>query len=93
MPKRYTNACSARGAQMGRATTIAPRDTKVKLHLERVRLTQQGYDPGGAYWGNCEPLYTFYDDDCTVDDYTRARGREQAKNIIMQKYPNARFYR
>ena len=52
------------GAPMGRQDspsieTMLP----AFVRLARVRLDSQGYDSGGAYWGNGAPLYVAQDDD------------------------------
>jgi hypothetical protein len=62
--------------------------------LRRVRLDAGGYDEGGAYWGRGGPLYHAceYRTD-GLDYFFRARDRQHAKEVVLARYPNARFYR
>lgn len=92
----YSNACSIRGAQMGRPEHLGDGTTKAKLHLEKVPMDRSGcYDPGGAYWGAGTQLYVAYGDDEneTVEMFTRASSREVAKALIRSRRKNIRFYR
>lgn len=64
-----------------------------KVTLQRVRLDSGGYDPAGAYWGIGSPLYWAATDDGSFDSTFRADDRDDAKAIVRQTYPAARFYR
>jgi hypothetical protein len=66
-----------------------------KISLKRVYLNQGGYEYGkyGWYFGHGPPLYKATSDDYTIDIHLRASNRECAKEQILAKYPNARFYR
>lgn len=89
------------GAPMGRTET-RPTDRKaaIKTHLTRVDL-YQGYDKGGAYWGNGQPLWcadgiTYNPetgDDDSIEVYLRAPNREAAKRQLLAEWPNLKFYR
>lgn len=93
------------GAPMGRPTrdtftdkqgktyklTVAP-DAR-PFNLVRVRLNQGGYDAGGAYWGNDEPLYYFEGPLSDISGYVRGWTREAAKKAVRAMHPHARFYR
>jgi hypothetical protein len=72
----------SRGAGMGRdeydmdISGIPARS----VYLSQVRLDNQGYDPGGAYWGwgIGTPLYCAYSNEVKYCQYTRARDRAEA---------------
>ncbi|WP_145960510.1 hypothetical protein [Novosphingobium meiothermophilum] len=82
------------GAPMGRRSTrtgdVLPSDPP--LYLRRVYLDNGGYDPGGAYWGLGQPLYWCGNADGTVDFFLRAGSRAEAKILVREDYPNARFF-
>jgi hypothetical protein len=85
-----------RGAAMGRHSYQLDDDLRsqpVKLVLQRVPLDSGGYDRNGTYFGHGGWLYWYANEDCTIDDVLRARNREDAKLMIRQVYPRARFYR
>lgn len=93
------NACSRRGAQMGRCD-ILPENTHetVKLSLVKLQWQDGDYDQGGAYWGQTPGTWIFravgdtkYDGITEV--FVRATSREDAKKNILLKMPGARFYR
>jgi hypothetical protein len=44
---------------MGRATYGRSSVPTSKFHVERVPINGGGYDSGGAYWGQDEPLYRY----------------------------------
>lgn len=86
----------ARGAALGRTAILGiPKVMAVKLTLQRIQLDGGGYDRNGTYFGTGSPLYWYAADDEAgeVDAVVRANGREDAKRIIRDQYPNARFYR
>jgi hypothetical protein len=69
----------------------------MKFLLWKIRLTKDGHDDIGKYWGPGDPVYCYYpeDDEWAHDewcDYLRAPTRTAAKHIIREQYPNARFY-
>ena len=87
-----TQGYSQYGAQMGRHTGPAPSTEGARWSLQRVRIDQGGYDPGGAYWEIGAPLY--WANDSETDVYFRARNREAAKAHIRTEFdPLAKFYR
>lgn len=79
MPSQYTNVNSRYGAPMGRRNALP--DGPTKLHLvERVRMVDGDYDPGGAYWGagfGVAPLYVAWDENGTQ---IFVRDRTEEKN-------------
>lgn len=79
----YPKVSSRYGAPMGRRNVLP--DGPAKLHLERVRMVDGDYDPGGAYWGGglgTEPLYVAWDENGT-QLFVRAGNREEAKQRIL----------
>lgn len=89
---------SARGAQMGRRDEL-PDDPEqpIKLQMERLRWVDRDYDQGGAYWGQngCNHVYCAFGEDGQkqVRVFARAMNRTDAKKLVREKLPNARFYR
>lgn len=84
----------------------ADKEMPLKFYLQRVSLDSGGYDSGGAYWGHGLPIYWARsvevvstscwvpgrDEVSPVESYIRARGREAAKAILREEYPNAEFF-
>ncbi len=101
------NACSARGAEMGRHSALAEdRNYPGRFSVARLPMSSCGaYDKGGAYWGLGSPetgsMYRAfcleYDEinerDFLVDWFIRARSRHHAKQQVLARYPAAKFYR
>lgn len=90
---------------MGRQPHHLPRADREgftgKVYLRKIRLTVDGYSPGryGSYFGNCRSAGYVYEYECDgshdthyIDSTLRAHDREQAKAIVRETYPNARFY-
>jgi hypothetical protein len=70
----------------------------MKFALRRVPLNKGGYDSAGCYWGVGKPLYHYeheWENDPSeyISDHIRAYNREDARDQIRAKYPNAKFYR
>lgn len=94
------NACSPRGAAMGRCNEINEPDSHIKFHLYRMPMSPCGaYDSGGAYWGCGGPthgwMYHAYGEgpDHNNEMFIRARSRNHAKELVREEFENARFYR
>jgi hypothetical protein len=83
-----------RGASHGRSDRVHNPlgHGTTRLYLCRLRLDSGGYDEGGAYWGDGEPLY-WATDGAGVHVFRRAPDRDTAKRIILEQFPAARFYR
>lgn len=64
-----------------------------RFYLERVRLDSGGYDQGGAYWGCGDPLYRFESEDRFLNGFRRADDRDEAKELVLDAYPRALFFR
>lgn len=54
----------------------------MKLHVERIRLNQGGYDRRGRYWGIGAPLYRVSSDDGEIDKHVRAPDARAARRLI-----------
>jgi hypothetical protein len=66
----------------------------VRFSLYRVRINQAGYTDRGEYYGNSVlSLYRFADEE-TGDYYGefRALDRNDAREVLRARYPNATFY-
>lgn len=95
------------GSQMGRRDSLPENCTaEIKLHLQRLPFVDQCYDRWGAYWGAPANVYAAFN--CHIMQgypggpwnafpisiiYVRANTRHDAKRLVRQKLPNARFYR
>jgi hypothetical protein len=86
---------------MGRSNTCelqsdhGARKTDAKLRLAEVSLTQ-GYDSGGAYWGDRrigETLYRAWTNDGKLEMFIDATCRQDAKNKVRKTYPQAVFFK
>lgn len=83
------------GAPMGRPSSQGSDET-IKFRLERMRLVSGDYDTGGAYWGGGgDPMwYAKGEDSEKVHEFfTRAKNRDEAKENLLERFPNAKFYR
>ena len=81
-PFKFTKGYSQWGAQMGRASYNKPPQKARSIRLFRVDLVD-GYDNGGAYWGNGQSLWcAMADEDSTGQeqyrDFIRADSRREA---------------
>ena len=80
------NVSSKYGAPMGRNSYANPDCTTAKIHF--VPLVD-GYDNGGAYWGDGYNLYAALGDDFAL--YLRAENITEAKEMCEEKFPDIRF--
>jgi hypothetical protein len=66
-----------------------------KFWLVRVRLNNGGYDRRGQYYGVGRRVYLAQCDDVNEGDAWefRADSREDAKAVVLRRYPAATFYR
>lgn len=81
---------------MGRRARGFQGDGALRIGLRHVRINSGGYDAGGAYWGLGAPLWYCYDAETAGDQvaaYFRAKDREAAKAHVLEKLPEATFYR
>lgn len=96
MLTKLSNCCSKYGAQMGRCDSVSEPNYPVKFHLVRMKMSSCGcYDEGGAYWGIGLPMYRAegMGEEEMQEMFMRARSRNAAKEIVLEVFPNARFYK
>jgi len=87
-----------RGAAMGRSTIQRgpPETFTGKLYLRKIRLDSGGYDTNGTYFGHGgEQLWWCAGtSECHVIDFVlRSKKRANAKEEVLETYPNAKFFR
>ena len=91
------NACSPRGAAMGRKSwgLTEHRTKPMMMYVQRIKLIGGGYDLGGAYWGDGSiyPLFCAWAEDIDARVFVRAKDREEAKLKIKDSFVNAKFFR
>jgi len=75
---KFEKGYSSWGANMGRSEYGEPPEEAWAIRLFRVDL-DQGYDNGGAYWGNGQTLW------CAVADGYRAFVRADSRREAMLK--------
>lgn len=57
----------------------------VPVTLYDVKLNEEGYDMGGAYWGIPSNLWLVEDDMQTVHEFFRADTEARAEQIVRQR--------
>lgn len=72
------SGCSRFGASMGRRSALTL-DTGAALLLRKVPIDDQGYDPGGAYWGTPDDLFCASDPETGEVHYIRSPNAETAR--------------
>jgi len=98
MKRKLSNVSSPYGAPMGRRDVPAT-DLSLphKMHMERLEFQDGDYDKGGAYWGYTPgtSIYWAYGeyDQIQFEEFVRASSRTEAKALVREKYPRAKFYR
>lgn len=95
MKPHLSKAYSQYGADMGRPNNRTEPSYPVRFHVQRIRLNSGGYDSGGAYWGQGQALYYAWGDGAeeVQEHWTRATDRDDAKTAVLNRWPNATFYR
>ena len=71
-----------------------------KFYLYKVYINSQGYDAKGNFYGNLPNLnvYVYSNDDGnipfkdSVRGTIRAKDRINAKKVVLNKFPEAKFY-
>lgn len=63
------------------------------MYVQRVRLTAEGCDPGGVYWGDGTPLFCGWAADLSARVFVRAKDRALAKRAVKEHFINAKFFR
>ena len=88
------NACSRRGAQMGRSSQTEGKPER--LYLQRIHYEDGCYDRGGAYWGGPSPtmgvMWCAFSSETTRNEipirvFVRARDRDEAKRKVLERLP------
>lgn len=89
------------GAPMGNTDWRGDPDYAYKFHLQRLQMQDGCYTLDGTYWGGPANLYCAFcpshdtpegmEDDVRM--FLRAGSREAAKQIVLDEYPNAKFFR
>jgi hypothetical protein len=84
---------SSHGASLGRYA-VMDIGCNEKLLLYKLKWCDGDYDEGGAYWGYIKGTWIWR----AISKYTeneifvRAKTREEAKLLVLENAPNARFY-
>ena len=85
------------GSRMGRQSFDGRAHTPVKCSLRKLRWVDGDYDEQGAYWGRTPGTHIYWCNfdigDTNEDIFVRATSRDDAKEQVRYKLPNARFYR
>ncbi len=74
----------SRGAPMGRRTIDDNQESTVTLF--RMRMVDECYDIGGAYWGMGTPMFAAIGDG--FQHFLRAENLEDAKAELLEEYPD-----
>ena len=82
-----------RGAPMGDADWEGDSTYPYKFFLQRLKFTDGDYALDGTYWGAPANVWCAMDDNALIRIFVRASRRYEARAQILDKYPNARFYR
>jgi hypothetical protein len=92
---QWVGTGSRMGRQSWRGHGIDP--TPVKCTMRKLRWVDGGYDEQGAYWGRTPGTHIYWCNfdigDTNEDIFVRAESRDDAKEQVRVKLPNARFYR
>ncbi len=91
------------GAPLGRQNLIPNPNATVKLHMVKLRWVDGDYSEDGTYWGQTkgEHIYwargEYYEEGLSQNvDYcvfVRAKSRVEAKELVRESVPNARFFK
>ena len=82
------------GAPMGAADWCVSADPK--FYLQRLKFTDGCYSLDGTYWGSPANVWCAWDPHCEEGParmFVRANTREKARDLVLQEYPNAKFFR
>jgi len=98
MPKELSKSYSKYGAEIGRYKYIKEPNVSVKMHLIKMKMSSCGaYDQGGAYWGCGDSqigyMYHAWSNGEELETFVRATNRNNARIKVIEKFPNAKFYR
>lgn len=97
---KLSNACTERGASMGRQNSVMEPDQEIKFHLYKMPMSACGcYDNGGAYWGAGSDKHGWMwhargeGPNYWNEVFVRATTRDGAKATVRSHFPKAKFYR
>lgn len=97
---KLSNACTERGASMGRQNSVMEPDQSIKFHLYKMPMSACGcYDNGGAYWGAGSDKHGWMwhargeGPNYWNEVFIRATTRDGAKATVRGHFPKAKFYR
>lgn len=79
--RQFNKVDCRRGAPMGRPSYGNPDIAEGRITVVKVRL-DEGYDDGGAYWGQPSNLYCARDTGHKYRAFVRARSRDHAKRLL-----------
>lgn len=94
------------GAPMGAPEWRGDPDYAYKFALQRLKFVDYCYSLDGTYWGGPANLYCAWwhqpegsahetpegpEDDVRM--FVRASSRQEAKRLVREEYPNAKFFR
>lgn len=81
---------------MGRSSIHrGDKNRSVKLYLSKIKRSVRSgaYDSNGTYFSAEDPIYWAASEDENVDFILRAVGRDNAKSLVIDQYPRAKFFR
>lgn len=83
-----------RGAAMGRPPIKGDQNFTGKLSLRRVKLSWDGYDSAGTYWGHGATLLWWWaSEDYKIDGTVWAPTRAAARKRVLELYPKSQVRR
>lgn len=87
------NACSYRGADMGMPNKMpADMSKPIKLNLQRLKWVDGDYIENGAYFGGGMGDYIYCAFSENVQYFVRAKTHNDAKALVIEAIPKAKFY-
>ena len=93
------HASSKYGAEIGRPNVLpfqymGTNALPIKLQMQKLRWVDGDYDQNGAYWGggNGDSIYCAWNDEAEAQVFVRAHSRIEAKELVWEHFPKARFF-
>lgn len=84
------------GSRMGRRSSRIQSDLPVRVYLRKLRWVDGDYDEQGAYWGGGRGDHIYWANfdlgESNEDIFVRAFSREEAKELVREQIPNAKFF-
>lgn len=76
------------------APVQTPRDeVDQRCYLQRIKVSREGYDSTGAYWGAGAPVYCAYSLNGDIMITLRARDRVHAIGKLRVLHPHVKLWR